>query len=56
MSAAKIATLQSYKDQLSETLQNLLDAEEKIKNATDVSSEKNVEVVKQMYYEHEVIM
>ncbi|OQR72974.1 dystrophin-like [Tropilaelaps mercedesae] len=55
-SAAKTATLQGYKALLEETLARLLYAEEKIQTAPEASAEEDVEVVKQMYYEHEAFM
>lgn len=49
-----MATLQGYKEELNETLARLLEAEERIKIAPEASTEEDVEVIKQMYYEHEV--
>lgn len=40
---------------LEETLARLLEAEERIKTAPEASTNEDVDVVKQMYYEHEVI-
>ncbi|XP_022701395.1 dystrophin-like isoform X1 [Varroa jacobsoni] len=55
-SATKTATLEGYKALLEETLARLLEAEERIKTAPEASTNEDVDVVKQMYYEHEAFM
>lgn len=53
-STEKMATLEEYKLLLRETLARLLDAEARLADAPQPSLEDAVEVVQEMYYDHEV--
>ena len=53
-SAEKMATLEGYRSLLEEALARLIEAEAKLEDALQPSLEDDVDVVKQMYYDHEV--
>lgn len=50
----KMATLEGYKSLLDETLARLVDVEARLAEAPTPSLDDEVEVVQEMYYDHEV--